>query len=68
LLSQGPLAHDYTTDLWTLKRIAEVIEKHFGVCYDPSGVWHMLHGIGWSRQKPEGRTRERDGCTTESGD
>jgi transposase len=60
LLLQGPLAHGYTTDLWTLKRIVEVIEKHFGVRYDPSGVWHVLNGIGWSCQKPERRARERD--------
>jgi transposase len=60
LLLKGPLAHGYMTDLWTLKRIAEVIEKHFGSSYDPSGVWHVLHSIGWSCQKPEGRARERD--------
>jgi len=60
LLRKGPLAHGYPTDLWTLKRIVEVIEKHFGVSYDPSGVWHVLHRIGWSCQKPEGRARERD--------
>jgi transposase len=60
LLLQGPLAHGYTTDLWTLKRIAAVIEKHFGVHYDPSGVWRVLRGMGWSCQKPEGRARERD--------
>lgn len=60
LLLKGPLAHGYMTALWTLKRIAEVIEKHFGVRYAPSGVWHVLRGIGWSCQKPEGRARERD--------
>ncbi len=60
LLLKGPLAHGYMTDLWTLKRIAEVIERRFGVRYDPSGVWHVLRGIGWSCQKPEGRARERD--------
>lgn len=60
LLLQGSLAHGYRTDGWTLKRIAEVIERRFGVGYDPSGVWHVLHGMGWSCQKPEGRARERD--------
>jgi transposase len=60
LLLQGPVAHGYLTDLWTLKRVAEVIEKHFGVRYDLSGVWHVLRRLGWSCQKPEGRARERD--------
>ena len=60
LLLKGPLAHSYPTDLWTLKRIAEVIEKHFAVHYDPSGVWHVLKALGWSCQKPERRARECD--------
>jgi transposase len=60
LLLQGPLAHGYQTDLWTLKRIAEVVEKEFGVRYAPSAVWYVLRGVGWSCQKPEGRARERD--------
>jgi transposase len=32
-----------------------MIEQQFGVRYDPSGVWHLLHGFGWSGQEPEGR-------------
>jgi transposase len=60
LLLKGPVAHGYSTDLWTLRRVAEVIERHFGVHYDLSGVWHVLHGMGWSCQKPEHRARERD--------
>lgn len=60
LLLKGPVAHGYPTDLWTLRRIAEVIEEHFGVSYDLSGVWHLLKGLGWSCQKPERRARERD--------
>jgi transposase len=59
MLRKGPGAYGYATNLWTLKRIAEVIEKQFGVSYDPSGVWHVLRGMGWSCQKPEHRARER---------
>lgn len=60
LLLQGPLKHGYANELWTLKRVVEVIRKHFGVTYDPSGVWHVLRRRGWSCQKPERRSRERD--------
>ena len=60
LLLKGPSKHGYATELWTLKRVAQVIRKHFGVQYDPSGVWHVLRGMGWSCQKPERRARERD--------
>jgi len=60
LLLQGPTRHGYATELWTLKRVAQVIHKHFGVTYDPSGVWHVLRRMGWSCQKPRRRARERD--------
>ena len=60
LLLRGAGGHGYRTELWTLRRVAEVIRRHFGVQYDPSGVWHVLRNMGWSCQKPERRARERD--------
>ena len=60
LLLQGPRRHGYATELWTLRRVAELIRKHFDQSYDPSGVWHVLTRMGWSCQKPERRARERD--------
>lgn len=58
-LSQGPRKHGWTTELWTLPRVVELIERKFGVRYDQSGVWHLLRRLGWSCQKPERRARER---------
>jgi transposase len=60
LLLQGPSRHGYDTELWTLSRVADLIEATFGVSYHPSAVWHILRSMGWSCQKPEGRARERD--------
>jgi transposase len=60
LLLDGPLAADYPTDLWTLRRVAEVIERRFEVRYHPGHVWKILRDMGWSSQKPERRARERD--------
>ena len=60
LLLKGPLAHGYPTDLWTLKRIAELIERHFAVQYDLSGLWHVLKTMGWSCQKTERRSQDCD--------
>lgn len=60
LLLQGAQKQGYATALWTSKRVAEVIERSFGVHYDPSGVWHLLQRMGWSSQKPEQQARERD--------
>jgi len=60
LLLKGPLAYGCVTNLWTLKRITELIERHFAVHYDPSGVWHVLKSMGWSCQEPEHRAGECD--------
>jgi transposase len=60
LLLKGATAHGFSTDLWTLPRVAEVIARTFGVRYHPAHVWKILRGEGWSCQKPERRARERD--------
>jgi transposase len=60
ILLQGPQAAGFATELWTLARVAQVIERHFGVKYHPGHVWYILRELGWSPQKPERRARERD--------
>jgi transposase len=60
LLLRGPVAAGYRTDLWTLRRVAEVIADHFGVRYHPCHVWRLLTDLGWSCQKPERRACQRD--------
>jgi transposase len=59
-LRQGPRKHGWLTELWTLPRIAELIDRKFDVQYNQSGVWRLLNRLGWSCQKPERRARERD--------
>ena len=60
LLGRGPAAHGFPTDLWTLGRVAEVIERHFGRRYHPSSVWHILRAAPWTPQMPQDRAREQD--------
>ena len=59
-LERGSLAHGYPTDMWTLARVAEVIEATTGVSYHPGHVWRILRQMGWSRQRPARRAVERD--------
>ena len=60
LLLQGPLAHGYRTNLWTTQRIAEVIQREFGVCYHRDHVGRLMHSLNWTHQKPETHAVERD--------
>jgi transposase len=60
LLLKGARAPGFPNELWTLKRIAAVIQVHFGVRYHPAHVWKILRRLGWSCQVPERRPIQRD--------
>ena len=59
-LLNGPRSSGFSTDLWTLPRVADLIERKFGVSYDPSHVSRILKRLGWSPQKPTKRAREQN--------
>jgi transposase len=59
-LRKGPTAFGYDTELWTLARVASVIERLTGVAYHPGHVWRLLRRLGWSLQRPARRAVERD--------
>jgi len=60
-LAAGPKANGYSTDMWTLARVAEVIEKVTGVRYSQTQTWTVLRErLGWTRQRPARRATERD--------
>lgn len=61
LLLRGAQSAGYSADLWTLRRISELIRQEFGVTYALSAVWRLLvFDLKWSTQKPERRATERD--------
>lgn len=60
VLLAGAQAAGFGTDLWTLKRVREVIVKQFGVRYSEVHVWRLLGQLGFSSQKPDKRAVERD--------
>ena len=60
LLLRGARAHGHATDLWTTARVARVIFREFRVRYHRAHVGRLLHGLGWSVQKPERRALERN--------
>jgi transposase len=59
-LLKGPGAHGFATELWTLPRVATLIERLTGVGYHPGHVWYILRRLGWSLQRPTRQARERD--------
>ncbi len=60
IITAGALAAGYATDLWTTARVTEVILKRFKIQYNHDHVGRMLHGMGYTCQKPTTRAREHD--------
>jgi len=59
-LREGPRAFGYSTELWTLSRLSEVIKKLTGVRYHRGHVWKLMRKLGWSLQRPIKRAKERN--------
>jgi transposase len=53
------MAHGYRTELWTTRRIADLIKEKFDVHYHFNHVGKLMHALQWSPQKPERRALER---------
>ncbi|WP_271189192.1 winged helix-turn-helix domain-containing protein [Dactylosporangium matsuzakiense] len=66
-LLAGPTANGFGTDMWTLARVADVIERTTGVRYTLSQTWLILRQrLGWTRQRPARRAVERDDAAIET--
>ena len=59
LLKEGAVTHGWPNHLWTAKRVAVLIQRHFGVRYHPDHVRRMLkQRLHWTSQKPQKHARE----------
>jgi len=59
-LRLGARMNGFPTELWTLRRVREVIERELGIRYSISNVHLIVHDIGFSSQKSVRRAREQD--------
>ena len=60
LLLEGAEAHGFEGDLWTLPRVAQLIEDEFDVDVTPRTAGNYLDKLGWSNQRPQRRAAKRD--------
>jgi transposase len=60
LLRRGPEAYGFRGQLWTRRRVAEVIRAALGIRYHLAPVGRLLQAIHWTPQKPMRRARPRD--------
>ncbi len=60
LVAPGAEAYGYRGQVWTTKRVAEVIWRTFGVSYHPAHVSRLLRAVHLSVQQPIERATQRD--------
>jgi transposase len=66
-LAQGPLAHGFADQRWTLARIKTLIGRMFHLSYTAPGVWYLLRRHGGRCLVPARRALERDDQTVQVG-
>lgn len=59
-LAESPTKHGFATDLWTARRVAELIFRKFGVRFHPNYLREWLTKRNCTPQKPARRARQRD--------
>ena len=60
LLRLGARVNGFPTELWTLRRVRELIERETGIHYSISNVHLLMHAFGFSPQVAVRRAREQD--------
>jgi transposase len=61
LLLKGATAHGFPNELWTSARVAQLIQRHFGVKYHKDYVRRLLgRRLNWTSHKPQRRARQHN--------
>ena len=61
LLKKGATAHGWDNNLWTTRRVREVIKRRFAIEFSHSGAWHVLNDyLHWSAIRPAQQAAKRD--------
>jgi transposase len=60
LLRLGARMNGFATDLWTLRRVCDVIEREFRIRYSIPNVHNIVRDLGFSPPKAVRRGREQD--------
>jgi transposase len=60
ILVEGAQAAGFSSDLWTGKRVTQVIRQEFKVDYHPHHVLKILRQLTLTPQRPQRRARQQD--------
>ena len=57
---KGPQEYGFETNLWTLSRLATVMQKTTGIRFGHNHTWEIVRSLGFTCQKPQVKAKERD--------
>lgn len=60
ILLKGATKAGYPNDLWTSRRVLDVVEREFNVVYHHNHVPKLLVSMGWSSQRPQREAVEKN--------
>lgn len=60
IIFAGAKKYGYSTDFWTLSRLAAVIRKEFKISFSCVWIWKIIISLGFTCQKPQTRNKERN--------
>lgn len=60
IILAGAVKAGFSNDLWTSKRVLEVIKENFGVQYHANHLPKLLRGLGFTPQRPQREAAEKD--------
>jgi hypothetical protein len=60
-LKKGATAHGWENNLWTIRRVREVVRRNFNIEVSHCGAWHILTDyLHWTAHRPVQRVASRD--------
>jgi transposase len=60
ILLKGAVKAGFSNELWTSKRVLQVIKSHFDVKYHQNHLPKLLRNLGFSPQRPQREAVEKD--------
>ncbi len=60
IILKGPTKAGFPNDLWTSKRVLQVIKDKFGVEYHANHLPKLLRSLGFTPQRPQREAAEKD--------
>lgn len=66
VLTRGAMRAGFDTERWTLRRVAAVAAREFGVRYHWRSLSRVLRERGWTPQRPAIQAKERDDALVEA--